>query len=272
MGARRIPPKTQKPARQWPQWSSPGWLNRRLLGALVLFGGLGSLLGWGGWEMAQPDTLPIRAVQVKGEFRYLDQAELHAALGGPASGGFFNVDVRAVKQAAESLPWVDRASVRRIWPDTLRVTVVEQVPMARWRGDEGDTALVNVRGELFAPAGVNAPELATLPLFHAPDGAAETVAARYQRLSAPLAELGLSVRELGFDQRRAWRLRLDNGVQLLLGRGGGEMVLERFVTAWPLALAARSEAIERVDLRYTNGFAVRWKPGAGPGESADELG
>ena len=43
-------------------------------------------------------------------------------------------------------------------------------------------------------------------------------------------------------------------------------------TAWPLALAARAEAIERVDLRYTNGFAVRWKPGMAPGEAADKLG
>ncbi len=265
MGARRIPPKGQKPQRQWTPWSPAGWLNRRLLGALVLFGGLGSLLGWGGWTLAQPDTLPIRAVQVKGEFRHLDQGELHAALAGPASGGFFNVDVRAVKRAAESLPWVDRASVRRVWPDTLRVTVVEQVPMARWRRDDGGMALVNVRGELFATAGPEA--LASLPLFHAPAGAAETVAVRYQRLSASLAALGLSVRELGFNQRRAWSLRLDNGVQLLLGRGDGEAVLDRFVSAWPLALAARSEAIERVDLRYTNGFAVRWKAGMAPAES-----
>ncbi len=272
MGARRIQPKTQKPVRRLPRWSTPGWLNRRLLGALVLFGGLGSLLGYGGWQLAQPDTLPIHAVQVKGEFRYLDKADLYAALGEPASGGFFNVDVRAVKLAAESLPWVDRASVRRVWPDSLRVAVVEQVPLARWRQAGGSTALVNRRGELFAAAG--AEQLAQLPLFHAPEGAAETVAAQYQRLSVSLATLGLSVRELGLNQRRAWHLRLNNGVLLLLGRGGNETVLDRFMSAWPLALAAHAEAIERVDLRYTNGFAVRWKAGMAPqvGRQSDKLG
>ncbi len=270
MGARRIQPKTQKPVRRLPQWSTPGWLNRRLLGALVLFGGLGSLLGYGGWQLAQPDTLSIRAVQVKGEFRYLDKADLYAALGEPASGGFFNVDVRAVKLAAESLPWVDRASVRRVWPDSLRVMVVEQVPLARWQQADGSTALVNMRGELFAAVG--AEELTQLPLFHAPEGAAEAVAARYQRLSAPLATLGLSVRELGLNQRRAWRLQLNNGVLLLLGRGGDEAVLDRLMSAWPLALAAHAETIERVDLRYTNGFAVRWKPGMGPDTQSGKLG
>ncbi len=262
MGARRIQPKMQKPVRRLPQWSMPGWLNRRLLGVLVLFGGLGSLLGYGGWQLAQPDTLPIRAVQVKGEFRYLDKADLYAALGEPASGGFFNVDVRAVKLAAESLSWVDRASVRRVWPDSLRGRVVEQVPLARWRQADGSMALVNRRGELFAAVGTEA--LAQLPLFHAPAGAAEAVAARYQRLSVLLATLGMSVRELGLNQRRAWRLQLDNGVLLLLGRGGDEAVLDRFMRAWPLALAVHAEAIERVDLRYTNGFAVRWKAGMAP--------
>ena len=268
MGARRIPPKVikaKKPARRMPQWSAPGWLNRRLLGALVLFGGLGSLLGFGGWRLAQPDTLPILAVQVKGEFRYLEKADVYAALSEPASGGFFNVDVRAVKRAAESLPWVDRASVRRVWPDSLRVTVKEQVPLARWRQGDGAVALVNVRGELFAPQAVTVASLDQLPLFSAPDNAAEVVAVRYQHLASALAPLGLSVQELGFNQRRAWRLQLSNGLQLLLGRGGDEALLDRFVIAWPLALAAHVEAIERVDLRYTNGFAVRWKTGMPPG-------
>lgn len=268
MGARRIQPKrvkAKKSAWRLPHWPVPGWLNRRLLGALVLFGGLGSLLGLGGWRLAQPDTLPILAVQVKGEFRYLDKAALHAALSEPASGGFFNVDVRAVKQAAESLPWVDRASVRRVWPDSLRVSVQEQEPLARWRQADGTTMLVNVRGELFAPPAVTAESLARMPLFYAPENVAEVVAVRYQRLASTLAPLGLSVRELGFDQRRAWHLQLSNGLQLLLGRGGDEALLDRFVTAWPLALAAHVEAIERVDLRYTNGFAVRWKAGMAPG-------
>lgn len=275
MGARRITPKPVKRApRRLPQWSAPAWMNRRLLGALVLFGGLGSLLGVGAWRLAQPDTLPILSVQVQGEFRYLDKAALHAVLSEPASGGFFNVDVHAVKRAAESLPWVDRASVRRVWPDGLQVVVQEQVPLARWRQPDGGVALVNVRGEVFAPQSLAgeplAPALAALPVFFAPqatDVAAVAVAEHYQHLSAMLAPLGLAIAELGFNPRRAWRLQLSNGLQLLLGRGGDETLLDRFVYAWPLALASRVTAMERVDLRYTNGFAVRWKAGEPPQEN-----
>ncbi len=260
MGARRNPPASRPAPRR-----RPAWLNGRLLGGLVLFVGLGGLLLGAIWQLAQVDTLPIRHVQVEGEFRHLSTAALHAALAGPASGGFFNVDVRAVKQAAEALPWVDRASVRRVWPDTLRVHVVEQQPLARWRDGSSDTALVNPRGELFSPAPTTVAELTALPLFFAPEAsAAPQLVARYARLRDNLAALGLGLRELGFDRRRAWRLTLDNGVQLLLGRVADDAVLRRFTLAWPQALAAHAAQIERIDLRYTNGFAVRWKAGTAP--------
>lgn len=268
MGARRMPPKSRQAPRQ-----RPAWLNRRLLGGVVLFAGLGGLLAAAAWQLGQPNTLPIRNVQVEGEFRFLSQDSLRAALAGPASGGFFNVDVNAVKRAAESLPWVDHASVRRLWPDTLHVNVVEQVPLARWRDTAGSGSLVNTRGELFSPPQVEAAGLAQLPLFFAPEAtAAPQLVAHYRRIDTAVSALGLGLRELGFDRRRAWRLRLDNGVQLLLGRGGDDAVLQRFVLAWPQALAPRADEIERVDLRYTNGFSVRWKSGAAPARGSKTSG
>jgi hypothetical protein len=63
MGARR---RVAKPST--PRWQRPAWLKPRLLGAGVLLSVLGTGLGLGGWSLAQPDTLPIRRVQVAGEF------------------------------------------------------------------------------------------------------------------------------------------------------------------------------------------------------------
>jgi len=50
-----------------------------------------------------------------------------------------------------------------------------------------------------------------------------------------------------------------------VGRAAPEARLRRLVAAWPAALAGRAGRVARVDLRYTNGFAVRWRPGAAPG-------
>lgn len=249
MGARRNAAK-----QPGPRWSRPAWFTPRLLGAGVLLAVLGTGLGLGAWSLAQPDTLPIQRVQVQGEFRYLDREELNAAIGGFASGGFFNVDVRAVKEAAETLAWVDHASVRRVWPDTLQVQIQEQVPLARW----GEDALLNTRGELFAPK--QRPE--NLPRLAGPEGSAPAVASRFQWLSELLAPLHLQVADLRQNGRRAWEVRLDNGLHLLLGRAPDEGQMKRFVSAYPRLLEERAASVAVLDLRYTNGFAVRWREGA----------
>ncbi len=254
MGARRVVKKTRvtplpppvKPIRE-------RWLTGRLLGGVLLFGGLGGLLGFTGWQLAQPNTLPIQQVQVKGEFVYLNKSDLYKAMGDLANAGFFNVDVRAVKQAAETLPWVDSASVRRIWPDTLLIDIREQIPLARWQ----DGGMVNRLGDVVPVTTVDA--LADLPVFSGPEGSAKILAERYQLLSVPLAKMALTVVALTLSERRAWQVSLDNGMHLLFGRAMLDTQLSRFAGAYSSMPTEKLENIQSVDLRYTNGFAVRWK-------------
>ena len=257
MGARRKLPARKKKRLSLNE-RLPGWFNQRLFGAVLLALVLGVPSGFGIWVLAQPGTLPIRSVKVEGEFRFLAQQDVYEALGGLASGGFFNVDVRAVKEAAESLPWVDSASVRRTWPDTLRLEITEQVPLAKW----GENKIVNVRGELFEPPLMGLPE--NLPKFIGPLGTGQKVAENYQLLSMKMKRIDLQISELTLTERRAWHMRLGNGLHLLLGKVVNDERLERFLSAYPKLLGEKIAQVDSVDLRYTNGFAVRWKtPSAG---------
>jgi len=109
MGARRIVKKSsakKSGAKKTTISAVDGWLTRRLLGGVLVIGALGGLLGFTIWQLSQADTLPIQQVQVKGEFRYLDKQSLYKKVASLTSAGFFNVDVGAVKQAAEAMPWV----------------------------------------------------------------------------------------------------------------------------------------------------------------------
>lgn len=245
MGARRID-KAPKQA------STESWLTRRLVGSVLLIGMVGGLLGFTMWQFAQTDTLPIQQVQVKGEFVHLDKRDLYHAVGDLASAGFFNVDVRAVKEAAESLPWVESASVRRVWPDTLQLHIHEQIPLARWQGG----GIVNRHGDVVLVDATD--RLMELPLFKGPQGTAKMLAERYQRMSAALAGIELAVTELVLNERRAWQVNLNNGVLVLLGRAALDAPLSRFVAVYKEVLKEKVEKIQSVDLRYTNGFAVRW--------------
>lgn len=261
MGARRIVAKKARKAplferlsMRLPAWQAPGWLTRRLLGGAILLSTVGGVLGFSVWHLLQPDTLPIERVQVKGAFHYLDKQDLNGAIGTLANNGFFSVDVRAVKQAAEALAWVDGASVRRVWPNVLLVEIVEQVPLARWK----DGRVVNRRGEII-DAKSTEQQLGELPLFDGPEGSAELLAKRFQLMSSPLAEVKLGITSLHISERRAWQVSLSNGLHLLLGRAASDAQIVRFTDAYKTVLASRAEKIQSIDLRYTNGFAVRWK-------------
>ncbi|MEJ2687268.1 MAG: cell division protein FtsQ/DivIB [Gammaproteobacteria bacterium] len=202
--------------------------------------------------LRNPHTLPLRTVRIEGNLRHLSAARLQKVVAPVATGGFFNVNVDAVRRAAQSLPWVESASVRRVWPDTLQLKVVEQKPIARWNKD----SLINTQGAVFTPAAKTVPT--GLPQLKGPAGLEPAVLKQYRAMDKALAPLGLTIAQLVEDQRRAWALRLSNGVELKLGRGETFPRLLRFVRIYPAVLAGHVSRLVSVDMRYSNGFAVRW--------------
>ena len=88
----------------------------------------------------------------------------------------------------------------------------------------------------------------------------------YREASAVLKQIGLTVSRLVQDERLGWQLTCGNGVEINLGRKLIKERLQRLVNIYPQVLAERGAEIKAVDLRYSNGFAVRWAPGADPHE------
>ena len=106
-----------------------------------------------------------------------------------------------------------------------------------------------------------------------PDGARTTqVTAYYFDLQRQLSPLGLRIVSLGMDARRAWELTLDNGISLTLGSRDAERQMQRFVRFYPQVMAARASDIAQIDLRYSNGFAVRWRTPAAQAAAGKNTG
>ena len=239
-----------------PSVERSGWRARLNVRAVALSAMALTVCGlaiWGAMVLNDPRTLPIATVKIEGEFRHLGKAQVQQALAGHVAGGFFNADVEAARAAVLRLPWVNTATVRRVWTDTLEVAVVEQVPLARW----GTGGLVNSQGSLFFPSPDSYP--VGLVQLQGPQGSETTVAARYRDMNQSLRAIGLRINRVALDDRRAWHIELDNGATLVLGRAADDTRLKRFARLYPAALAARAADIREVDLRYPNGFAVRWK-------------
>ena len=99
-----------------------------------------------------------------------------------------------------------------------------------------------------------------LPLFTGPEGASKEMAIQYEFFRRGLSSIGQRPAELLVSPRRAWRLRLESGITLELGREHIEARFGRFVANYERALETLDQDIQYVDLRYANGFAVRVPP------------
>ncbi|MES9941120.1 MAG: FtsQ-type POTRA domain-containing protein [Candidatus Thiodiazotropha sp. 6PLUC2] len=225
------------------------WLKPALM-TLIVF----SLLVWGGKQLNDPGVMPVRTVGVDGEMRFIKRERLEQVVAQAVNGSFFSVDLKRMQEHIERMPWVKRASVRRVWPDTLRVQVTEHTPLAYW----GKEAMVSQLGVVFTPELL--PELKGLVKLVGEAQHAKTITREFQRMHTLLETIGLKLTHVWVDARQAWRIKTDNEVTLQLGRRDVIPRLTRFVRLYPDLIAQRGRQPGEVDLRYTNGFSVHWVP------------
>jgi cell division protein FtsQ len=103
----------------------------------------------------------IERVDVMGEGR-LREEDVRRALGVYAGDYLFGVDMENAQKRVESLSWVDRAVVRRLWPDRIVVQIIERQPYALWQ-HQGEVKVVDVKGSAISDA--DAAHFTQLTLF-----------------------------------------------------------------------------------------------------------
>lgn len=240
-------------------WQSLRLILKPVVTLTVLM--LVAVAGWRSYSwLTLPATLPVRHVEVRGDLQRIEISRLRQQVNEAVKGGFFSIDLEGVRSGLESMPWVYGASLRRIWPDRLIIEIEEQKPIAQW----GETALLNQYGEVFEV------QLDSwdrqLPPISGEDGREKQLIKAFIEADDLLHPLGLQLAGLREDARRDQRLFLSNGIELALGRKDRQGRLGRFVVAYRQTLAPFMERISSLDLRYANGFAVRWKLGEMDGE------
>jgi cell division protein FtsQ len=198
-----------------------------------------------------------------GPFQRTNLASVRANALPRLAGNFFSVDLDASRLAFESVPWVRRAVVRRVWPNKLAVTLEEHQAAALWQGDERHSErLVNVQGEVFE-ANPGDVEDEDLPTLTGPDAQSAQMLAMLRRLSDALAPAQRRIDSLRLSSRGSWRAELDGGATLELGRGSDAEVVgrvERFVrTLGEVAgrFGGAPRALLAADLRHRDGYALR---------------
>ncbi len=218
-------------------------VSKALAAGLVL----ALLLTFMGW-VAQRPMFQIQRAVVRGDLQQVDR-ELVMKRAHALRGNFFTLDLDAAAAELRTIPWVRAVNLRRLWPNGLEVQVEEQHPLAYW----GDDQLVNSWGEVFV-----ADNAGPLPRVDGPSGSGPEIVREMQQFNRELAPIGRRVEALGLSERRAWMLRLDNGLTLSLGRDNIHERLARFVGVYPIVFKEESPRNAFVDLRYASGFAMRF--------------
>ena len=207
----------------------------------------------GAYQLSQMQpVMPIRTIQLVGSFEYLDQREVESDLQAYIGQGFFSLDIHQLQQTLKDRAWTDSVSVRRIWPDRIRVVVREKKPVARW----DDEHLLSTSAKVYL---ADTGDFAHLPRVNAANHQPGWALAQFHRLQRRFEAVDERVVSLRVDSRGAFDLELINGLQIKLGRDDIDRKIDRLVTIYQQQILPRRERIERLDLRYSNGFAVAWK-------------
>lgn len=207
---------------------------------------------WVSTGIVASERWPIRWLEVNGSFQRVSAEQLRSSLAPLVSASFFTVDLQNLHEVALRKPWVAAVNVQKKWPDTVVVTVEEFEPLAHWN----EAGLVSTRRSVFdAP---DAPEIQGLPWLDGPEGRLEEVLQQWDLFNSMLAKAGLEIDRLELQERGSWAMQVNNGTLVQLGRDDPVERLQRLMDSWRGLMVDHQLPPLRIDLRYTNGFAVRW--------------
>jgi cell division protein FtsQ len=224
-------------------------LGRKILLFIILI----LITYWGWLKVSNPTTFPIRSVKILDAVNRIDHQELQNSITPYLTRGMLWLDVQGLENTLAQVPWIDQVTLTRKWPDELLIQITEQIPIARWNNSE----LLNKTGNIFTPR--TASDTLKLPSLYGPPNTQNTVWEGYQEMNTKLMPLGLQISIASMDSRKAWEIYLNNGYHLLLGQEEVMNRLQRFISLYPKIFTHPANELDYVDLRYSNGFAVKWK-------------
>lgn len=252
-----LPRFLRKPARALMRkhWRLPRAVGVK--GMLVLFlttGAAGVLIGGHAMTVAAAVTswcgLAIESVQITGQSE-TSEVDVLAQLGIGDYPSLVTFDVDSARARIEAMPWVKEARIKKLYPDTLQIAIVERTPYAIWQHsgvvsliDKDGKVIINDVGERYS----------RLP-FVVGEGA-EKRAAEYADLVAGVPELQSRIHAGVLISNRRWNVVLNSGVELLLPEKdpGAALVAAAALDSQNNLL---SRDIAAVDLRASDKLVVR---------------
>lgn len=216
------------------------------IGGSVLGDHVGDLVG----ELTAKAGLAIHEVKITGQSE-TSELDVLQSLDLPSHASLLMLDLDAARDRVEKLPWVSQASLRKVYPDRLDITISERSGFALWR-DGADVSIVDREGTVITP--FTDARFAALPLVVGRN--ANRRAGEVVELLSGFPSLKPRVRAAVLVADRRWNLVLESGTEILLPEENPRAALDRLVII-DQDKALLSRDISRVDLRLPDRLVVR---------------
>jgi len=200
----------------------------------------------------------IAALNVAGVRSDAERSQVLAHVSPAVTENYFTSDLRAIRDRALELSWVDRVVVSRAWPNAIRVRVMPRNAIARW----GTGRLLSDSGEVFTE--VTPRNYQNLPLLHGPVSQSKMMMRRYNEINQLFLPAGIRLKELYLTERMTWFMQFDSGLRIIVDQDQTMSKLQRLSHLAHNDLKPVWPNISAIDLRYRNGLAIQWKNAAPP--------
>ena len=250
----------------------PIWRGRAaavVLGLIVLGAAAGGAryLWQSGWLGGQAAELRRQVIALTGELgfrvdeiivtgrRETSQADLLRAVRLARGAPILAFDLDRALKRLERLPWVRRAVVERMLPDTVILSIEERRPLALWQ-DKGRFRLIDRDGEVIGGQALE--RFSGLPVVVGPD--APALAMEFLAMLQSQPKLMSRVEAAVRVGKRRWNVRLKGGIDVRLPAAGARKAWARLAE-----YERKHKILERnvrvLDLRLPGRLIVREEPG-----------
>jgi cell division protein FtsQ len=181
----------------------------------------------------------------------VSREEIFAAAGVTANSSLLFLDVAEAREKLEAIPWIAEATVRKLYPDRLQITVTEREAFALWQLN-GRISVIAADGTALSAR--LEPRLTALPFVVGPGAAAK--ARDFLAILDKHPPIRDQVRASILVGERRWNLRLKNGIDVRLPETDIAPALERLV-ALDKEKTLTTRDIVAIDLRLPDRVTVR---------------
>ncbi|MDH5433480.1 MAG: FtsQ-type POTRA domain-containing protein [Gammaproteobacteria bacterium] len=223
-----------------------------LMTALIVVAGIYSM----SWiKEGTDDIWPVKKIVIAGDLKYLSSETVVKKIEEMKPKGMLVLDIDKVRETVKTMDWVLDASIRKQWPDSIYIEIVEDKPIAMINGH-----ILTDKGSQFETSEKSI-FIKGLPTFTVSDKSSQDVSSEqikeYEWFKNRFRLIDKQLEKVIIDEIDQWQLDFSDGVKVFVGGKEKMQRVERLIGSY-YSIDNRN-SIKKIDLRYHNGFAVNWQ-------------